>query len=249
MITKVLVIGDVHGRDSWEKPCELLIEKVDHIVFLGDYVDTREGISPAEQKYNLQNIIAFANKYSNKVHLLLGNHDLHYMFDRLDFRGSGYEPYARWDYLELYRTYEFKMCVEINDIIFVHAGITSEWYDEWAWKIIEKATDFNMPVENMSDILNVGLKLYPLSYTWVGSLRGGLDPTGGPTWADYKELVSSPIVNRTQVVGHTQVDEVHIVDSFHNSKLVFCDTGLEEFPVLEITSDKVFELTDYTDHL
>lgn len=249
MTTKVLVIGDVHGRDSWEKPCELLIERVDYIVFLGDYVDTMDGISPAEQKLNLQNIVAFANKYRDKVHLLLGNHDLHYIFPEDDFRCSGYIGYARWDYQEIYRAYDFKMCVEIEDIIFVHAGVTEEWYQEWVWRIISKGADFNMKTENISDILNQGLKLYHLSYAWIGRFRGGLDPTGSPVWADYREIISSPLPNRTQVVGHTHVKEVHEVNSFKNSKLVFCDTGLKEFPVLDITTDLTFEIKNYDELL
>ena len=36
---KTLIIGDIHGRRFWKRPVEKYINKVDKIVFLGDYFD------------------------------------------------------------------------------------------------------------------------------------------------------------------------------------------------------------------
>ena len=39
MKKRILVIPDVHGRTFWKEPVCKLIESVDKVIFLGDYLD------------------------------------------------------------------------------------------------------------------------------------------------------------------------------------------------------------------
>ena len=44
-MSKILIVPDVHGRKFWHKAIEM-IDEVDQVVFLGDYLDpySHEGI-------------------------------------------------------------------------------------------------------------------------------------------------------------------------------------------------------------
>ena len=76
---QILVIPDVHGRSFWK-------EAVDKhptlpIIFLGDYLDpyAREHITPDEALANFKDIIAFKQANNERVTLLIGNHEIHYL--------------------------------------------------------------------------------------------------------------------------------------------------------------------------
>ena len=69
---RICAIGDIHGRNDWEKVDP---NKYDKIIFVGDYVDSFD-IPTGEILKNLENIIAFKKEYYDKVILLLGNHIL-----------------------------------------------------------------------------------------------------------------------------------------------------------------------------
>ena len=73
---KIACIGDVHGESRWK---EVTTQIVDHFVFVGDYVDS-DHLADDEIWANLQEILAFKLSQPEKVTLLLGNHDLQYMF-------------------------------------------------------------------------------------------------------------------------------------------------------------------------
>lgn len=79
---KILIIPDVHGRKFWRRAIERgLKENVDKIIFLGDYGDPygSEEISHKDALMELEDIIQFQENNPNKVVLLLGNHDAHYL--------------------------------------------------------------------------------------------------------------------------------------------------------------------------
>ena len=80
---KILIIGDIHSRRFWKKPLEENIDTVDKVIFLGDYCDPYqdEGV---EYKWddtisNFNEILEVKKKYNDKIVLLLGNHDCHYV--------------------------------------------------------------------------------------------------------------------------------------------------------------------------
>ena len=81
-MSKILIVPDVHGRKFWHKAKEM-IDSVDKVVFLGDYLDPYpfEHISRLDAIKEFEEIIKFKNDNPDKVVLLLGNHDCAYCFD------------------------------------------------------------------------------------------------------------------------------------------------------------------------
>lgn len=78
---KVLLVPDVHGRTFWRKAIDL-IAQYDQIIFWGDYLDpyaAQEGITMNDALHEFKAIIKFKCDNYDKVTLLLGNHDLHYL--------------------------------------------------------------------------------------------------------------------------------------------------------------------------
>lgn len=73
-MSKILVLGDTHGRTIWK----FIIDKEapDKVVFLGDYVTTHEGISAGIQLNNLEDILTFKEDFPDKIILLRGNHKI-----------------------------------------------------------------------------------------------------------------------------------------------------------------------------
>lgn len=76
-MSKILIIPDIHGRKFWHK-AEEIIDKVDKVVFLGDYLDPypHEGIFVDEAIQEFKQILEFKEKYNDKVVLLTGNHKI-----------------------------------------------------------------------------------------------------------------------------------------------------------------------------
>ena len=75
-MSKILVLGDIHGRNFWKKPCEN-IEKYYKVIFLGDYFDPYdfEKITVQDCINNFNEILDLKKKNTEKVVLLIGNHD------------------------------------------------------------------------------------------------------------------------------------------------------------------------------
>ena len=70
---KIIAIGDLHGRTLWK----YIVSKVDFdvVVFIGDYFDTHENISPVQQIENFKELLDYKKQLPEKVVLLFGNHD------------------------------------------------------------------------------------------------------------------------------------------------------------------------------
>jgi predicted phosphodiesterase len=76
---KITIIGDTHGRSKWKN----IVEKekdADKIIFIGDYFDAKDGgYSANRQIENFKEIVEFKRNNPDKVILLIGNHDFHYL--------------------------------------------------------------------------------------------------------------------------------------------------------------------------
>ena len=75
----ILIIPDVHGRQFWKKAVGS--GDYDKVVFLGDYLDPYpdERIGELTAQHNFEDILSYYDQHPDKVVLLLGNHDLHYL--------------------------------------------------------------------------------------------------------------------------------------------------------------------------
>ncbi|HZG01665.1 MAG TPA: metallophosphoesterase, partial [Chitinophagales bacterium] len=123
---RIIAVGDTHGRDTWERIAAANLW--DKFVFIGDYFDSREGISAAVQLENFKNIVAFKKRAPGSVVLLVGNHDFHYL-GGISARYSGHqELYASEirEALEAARD-SLQICFAADGHLFTHAGVTKTW--------------------------------------------------------------------------------------------------------------------------
>ena len=130
-----LLIPDIHGRIFWKEAIEYYSkEKYPNlvIVFLGDYVDPYgfEGITRKDAIDNFKEIIKLA-KEDNRVHLLIGNHDMHYWYDASYKSRVDHKNYDKIKDLFLKNFTLFNIAYEetINNkkYLYTHAGVSSFW--------------------------------------------------------------------------------------------------------------------------
>ena len=75
---QIVIVPDVHGRTFWRK---ILDNTEDQIIFLGDYSDPypNEEFTHEDALRELSAIIEFKKSDLERVVLLIGNHDDHYI--------------------------------------------------------------------------------------------------------------------------------------------------------------------------
>lgn len=204
---KIIIIPDLHGREFWRDAVKDFDEGT-RIVFLGDYLDPYEDdwIYWTDAFKSLQDIIAFKKQNKERVTLLFGNHDLHYLFSQL--KGSCYNSYQEGI---IRKTFEedidcFQMATEFSAcgkrFLFSHGGIHPSW--------VGMHTDiFGTPENITADTFN-HLMFTPefiSALSNVSFLRGGGSPVGSMIWSDIDDFqVSKPIAPDTiQICGHSRV--------------------------------------------
>ena len=91
---KLIAIGDIHGRTIWQEIIEA--QSFDTLIFIGDYFDSKEDIDPESQMVNFIEICRLKRANPDKVILLLGNHDYHYLDgvgeEYSDFQADYFDP-------------------------------------------------------------------------------------------------------------------------------------------------------------
>lgn len=188
---KIIVLGDTHGRDYWKKI--ITKESYDKVIFIGDYFDSHDpGSYSTQQILNFREIIKFKKENSDKVILLLGNHDFHYL-PGINEHYSGYQSHASFDIQEILKENLelLQVCHIENNFLFVHAGITNTWL---------KLRDTKL--EEINDLLKT-------NYSILGFTPGRYyDPYGdeicqSPIWVRPDSLYRDKIEGYHQVVGHT----------------------------------------------
>lgn len=194
---KILIIPDVHGRKFWHK-AEEIIDKVDKVVFLGDYLDPypHEGILVDEAIQEFKQILEFKEKYNDKVVLLTGNHDWHYILK--EFSDCSRRSYQHLDDLhELFTNNinKFKLIHLEDNYLFSHAGVYKTWMDKYKFTL-----------ENLNINYFIEKEWEPLSeYSYY---RGGYLSVGSCLWADIRESLNNELYSDyVQIVGHTQLNE------------------------------------------
>lgn len=202
---KVLVVGDLHGKECWRKINFLAYER---IVFLGDYVDAFT-LCDGDIIRNLAALIQQKEKDPEKIVLLLGNHDiqyLHYPKYRCSGFRAGYQEYLT----KIFQANRelFQVAWQEGSYLFTHAGITNAWYKEFT-QLTTVRELMAQGGRTIADRLNAiedtperGI-LHQVSFK-----RGGEHAHGGITWADKAEIEADPLFHYHQVVGHTPVHEV-----------------------------------------
>lgn len=197
-MSKILICPDVHGRKFWHKAKEI-IDEVDMVVFLGDYLDPypHEGITFEDSVEEFKDILNFKEQYSDKVVLLVGNHDMHYI--KLDFMNcSRLNVSRRQEMHDLYMNNINKFNLVFlfgSNWLFSHAGVYKDWMAKYEIDLHE-LFNFKTFIKTRWETLE------SISY-----IRGGYDTVGSCIWADIRESVSNELLpNLRHIIGHTQME-------------------------------------------
>ena len=192
---KILLVPDVHGRSFWRE-AKNRVDEYEYIIFLGDYLDPYpwEGITWEEAEKGFIEILNFKKEHSNKVVLLIGNHDYHYIdmqfmdCSRLNHKLREHIHNVFEENKNLFQL-GFAYLDDKCDYLFTHAGVYEEWLHE-----------NDIFVE---DILNKVVSSTALSS--ISLWRGGVDNVGSCIWADIHEYYNhTPAEGWIQYVGHSQ---------------------------------------------
>lgn len=200
MTKKYLVIGDVHGRNHWKYSIEHFYGKADHIIFLGDYVDSHF-IPFQEIAKNLEEIVKFKRENMSVCTLLLGNHDVYADYFGGSNNYSGFNPQAAPLYSAIFEENRelFQIAHKYGKHLFTHAGIVKEWW--------ENQLRSHMPVPDINNIdvhINKLLETRNRALYMCSAYRGGMDLYSGPLWCDFNELKDFNLTDYVHHVGHTQ---------------------------------------------
>ena len=205
---RILVIGDIHGHNDWEKI--VLKEDWDKVIFLGDYFDTYDDISGKAQCINFKVILQLKKSHSDKVELLYGNHDHSYLNKE---KCSGYSSENQVIYEELLKEAMDKRYLNpiyvYDDIIFSHAGVSSYWLKEVA--------KLNKPEDISFD--TVPLDLFDFN-TITGHNPYGNTISQSPIWIRPYSLYQNPIEGYRQIVGHTHIREAFNIEWLYLNDLM-----------------------------
>lgn len=241
---QILVIPDVHGRDFWKAPVKETLENTDaKIIFLGDYTDVyledfqeiygykldeegdyyskdapKIGALLEDTVEMLRTIIELKKNNSDRITLLLGNHDCGYAI-------SPYISSCRRDkvrYKNICKLFNenrelFQLADEayINDkhFIFSHAGINKEYAhycfeDEVNEENVVKLFNEKYFEDNYGIMDTLGI------YSRLRGRWGG--KYGSLVWADALEWITdeSNEAYGYSIVGHTRVSKPIINDKF-----------------------------------
>ena len=201
---KTVSIGDLHGRDSWRK-LKYKGARPDKFIFMGDYCDSFY-LSNEEILDNLAEIINFKKENPELVELLLGNHDVAYMFFP-DYWCEGFRADAQPDLNRIFNENRklFIVAYQHKNYLWTHAGVSNEWLSEFK-PLAEERGVWN--AENLAETLNnanetsLRKKLFEVSAKRVkfGVQLG----VGGIVWADKTETTADGLLCYHQII-HQQI--------------------------------------------
>jgi len=216
---KICAIGDIHGRDYWRY---IPYQDFDKVIFLGDYCDSFDKSNEDILK-SLRDVIKLKNSNMDKFILLLGNHDLQYLFSPQKHKCSGYRESMYIELHDLFRSNQdlFKPIHVIDNYIFSHAGICTPWLN----KIVAvTGSQINSDFSNLESIITRLFNARHDVLFEVGRSRGGMSRVGGIFWADLMDLNAFMLTNANQICGHNPVNKIFTHKALSmNSTITYCD--------------------------
>lgn len=189
---KILINPDIHGRVFWKYSTEHK-DEFDKIIFLGDYLDAYSPDLLLKEEDNFKEIIQFKKDNPDKVILLLGNHDCHYINDKI-YEASRYNPSKHDSYQKLFldNIDLFQLIYIYDKYLFSHAGVYQKWMD------LNKLT--------LKDLLDCDLDKLSKSLNWIDYFRGGFYDVGSCIWADIRDSGTEKLLKGYyHIFGHTQL--------------------------------------------
>lgn len=226
MNEKILILGDIHGRDCWKNIIEY--EQPSLTVFLGDYVSTHEEITSNEQIYNLLDILNYKEKNPGEVILLRGNHDMQHLgYYWAECSGLD-NKVLNWMCREEIknRFINNSQWILIKDkYILSHAGVSEDWLKHYY-------IDFNN-INNMPPDFQFGFT--PNNrYDFYG-----VSPTQPLTWIRPQTLIKCAYGDYHQIVGHTRVQYDYAPITMNNGcNLYLCDCLPDSYIIMDNINSK-----------
>jgi Calcineurin-like phosphoesterase len=232
---KGLIVPDSH--EQYAKLVRVLAEyepQVDWVLFLGDFLDTFDGLTENTHlicKWLMENV---ANP---KYHFLWGNHDIHYAFPWDDLKCSGWTGAKRKvvaGYLDHSHWKHFRCIAWIEgdktkpgprEWLCTHAGIHE--YMLHPVHGYDREALFDMEEIVLSDLQFA--KVHP--WLQAGRGRGGNARVGGVDWLDWNSEFA-PIPGLNQIVGHTHGSIPRIKET-SDSFNICIDDGLKHVILIE----------------
>jgi len=215
---KLVAVGDTHGRNIWKDIAAK--EKYDKFIFIGDYFDSKEDIRVEDQISNFNDIISFKKGNPEKVILLIGNHDYHYLngVDEVysDYQGLSAESINEVlqpavDIGLLQMCYRQQLDFPNKNLLFSHAGVTNTWVK----KNIKEESAIDISINNLFKS-NISSFRFTPGINWSNI---GNDVTQSPIWVRPYSLLLDSIDGYTQIVGHTTQEQIRLDKDF-----IFIDT-------------------------
>jgi len=237
---KLVFIGDIHGRDKWKGFINSNPD-TEQWIFVGDYVDSYD-ISNVDILNNLKDIIQFKKDNMEDVTLLLGNHDISYIYP--GNRCSGFRAEA---YPDIYDTFManidlFQMAFEHGKYIATHAGITNVW--------LKKNKRFiNAEFKRICAKFKISHLKASLveKLNWLQHSNRGRELlfapckyrsdykyfTGGIVWVDKQESSRDMLDGYKQIVGHTRGVDFETFEKDDKTNITFIDVNYKPY-IIEI---------------
>lgn len=224
-MSKLLLIGDVHGRSFWKEATEQYANECDKIIFIGDYIDpyTNEGITRKDAIKTLEEIIEFKLNNQDKTILLIGNHCAHYFIKGFT-RSTRYDSSHAYKIRDIYLQHKHLFQLAHEEIInnkkylFTHAGLMNSWVER------NKDVIGEPTVNSLNALINIPRGITALSdvskyRSWAGEESGSI------LWSDVREKIDENSTDNNiipnddsivkdydyQIFGHTQLAENPII--------------------------------------
>lgn len=235
------IIPDVHQTTHFIKMVEENINRVDKLVFLGDYVDNWQ----AEKWWNVSSnnpinivnkVVSYKQKYPNKIDLLLGNHCLSYLSSNpISKRVSGHQHQHDKEIAQVFldNIKYFKIVVEYESWVISHAGFSKTWVDNQTKK------GWNKQTQSIIDWCNEMIIKNNFHYfDWTGHISASGDEiTQTPTWIRPFSLARDPYF-KNQIVGHSETEFAPIFVKNKYINLVLVDSP-EHTVYFELNTKKI----------
>lgn len=230
-MSKILCIPDIHCRKFWRETIFNNINKVDKVIFLGDYLDpypyeiqSNSNLMEVKDFYDsysalnmLNDIVSLKKNEPDKYILLTGNHTDSYIWSK--FSAATRTDYKNWEKYHKFfsENLEYFNLVWIeNNTIFSHAGISEGWAKAVAVEL-SLTVNLNNPVKSIANYLsNINLnnisnkKLIKLLGD-ISSYRGGDSYYGSCEWSDIMEHVDhyqSEVEEKLVPLGDDEIYQV-----------------------------------------
>jgi len=238
---KIIAIGDIHGRNIWK---EIVIkEDANMVIFIGDYFDTHnQGHSPNNQIENFKEIVAYKKTNPNKVILLFGNHDFHYIRN-IGETYSGYNAAYAHDIGEqidlVIKEDLVQMCYLYNKFFFSHAGLTKTWAEIFLGNpniIINEVI-----VQAINDLFKFTPNVFKFRLGDNLSQTGD-DVNQSPIWVRPASLLKNMVDDITCIVGHTTVTRLGLDERYPKLILIDCLGTSGEYLIIENNLPRIGKL-------